>query len=92
MVGRFLPGSLRHAGQLAFVGQLAQADAAQAELAVVGTRASAAVAAVVLARGILRLALCLGDHRFLSHAFPSFLCLRGRLRPLGANLIKVTPP
>src|SRR3954447_23892828 len=44
-----LPARLRHAGDVAVVGELAQADPAQAELAEHGTRAAAAAAARVLA-------------------------------------------
>src|SRR3954452_10884764 len=44
------PARLRHAGDVAVVRELAQADPAQAELAVDGARASAATAARVLAR------------------------------------------
>src|SRR3954447_14341276 len=47
------PARLRHAGDVAVVRELAQADPAQAELAVDGTRAPAATAAGVLAGGIL---------------------------------------
>src|ERR1700736_4730184 len=48
MVG--LPGRLRHAGDLAVVGELAQADAAQPELAIHRSRAPAARATTVGAR------------------------------------------
>src|ERR1700712_753796 len=48
-----LPARLRHAGDVALVGGLAQADPAEAELAVVGARATAATAAVVFAALIL---------------------------------------
>src|SRR5215213_5518008 len=47
------PARLRHAGDVAVVRELAQADPAQAELAVDGARAPAATAAGVLAGGIL---------------------------------------
>ena len=72
-VDKVLPGSLGHAGQFAFVSELAKADAAQTELAVVRTRTTTASTAIVLTRRELRLALGLGDHRFLSHSNPSFL-------------------
>src|ERR1700733_8628441 len=42
-----LPARLRHAGDIALVGRVAQADPAEAELAVVGARATAATAPVV---------------------------------------------
>src|ERR671929_945862 len=52
-----LPARLRHSGDVAVVRELAQADAAQAELAVDGARAPAATAAGVLAGLVLRGAL-----------------------------------
>src|SRR3954469_21249254 len=48
-----LPARLRHAGDVAVVRELAQADPAQAELAVDGARAPAAAAAGVLAGLVL---------------------------------------
>src|SRR5690349_6671134 len=51
-----LPARLRHAGDVAVVRELAQADAADPELAEHGTRAAAAAAAGVLARLELRTA------------------------------------
>src|SRR3954470_18194115 len=51
------PARLRHAGDHPVVRELAQADPAQAELAVDGTRAAAAAAAGVLAGLVLRGAL-----------------------------------
>src|SRR5687768_11220963 len=47
------PARLRHAGDEALVRELAQADAAQAELAIHGTGPAAAVAARVVARLVL---------------------------------------
>src|SRR5689334_10258672 len=47
------PARLRHAGDEALMRELAQADAAQAELAIDGTRAAAATAARVLAGLVL---------------------------------------
>src|SRR4051794_10123429 len=52
-----LPAALRHAGDVAVVRHLAQADAAQPELAVVGTRAATPPAAVVGAGLVLGWAL-----------------------------------
>ena len=49
-----LPARLRQAGDVALVGQLAQADPAEAELAEVRARAAAALAAVVVAGLVLR--------------------------------------
>src|SRR3954471_4657113 len=49
-----LPARLRDARDEALVRDLAQADPAQAELAVVRTRTTAALAAVVVARRVLR--------------------------------------
>src|SRR4051794_15773584 len=54
--GCWSPAGLGHAGQLAAVSHLAQADPAQAELAEDGLRAAAALAAGVGADGVLRLA------------------------------------
>src|SRR3712207_1765889 len=51
------PARLRHAGDEALVGELAQADTADAELLVHGPRAPAAPAAAVRARGVLGLAV-----------------------------------
>src|SRR6476469_10201308 len=51
-----LPGGLGHAGQLAAVGHLPQADPAQAELAVDGLRPATALAAGVAADSELGLA------------------------------------
>src|SRR5919107_5194238 len=59
-----LPAALRHAGDVAVVRELAQADPAQAELAEHGARAATAAAAGVLAGLVLggaRLADALGD-------------------------------
>src|ERR1700755_462698 len=52
-----LPARLRQAGDVALVGVLAQADAAEAELAQVRARPPAALAAVVVACLVLRSAL-----------------------------------
>src|SRR6201986_3070717 len=63
-----LPARLRHAGDVALVGGLAQADPAEAELAVIGARATATTAAVVfpaLILGFTALADLLGS---LGHA------------------------
>src|SRR5919198_5235328 len=62
-----LPARLGHAGQLAGVGELAHADAAQAELAQHGARPPAALAARVGPHLELRGALGLGDQRLLGH-------------------------
>src|SRR5918998_927256 len=56
-----LPARLRQSGDVTLVGHLAQADPAQAELAVVRARPAAAAAAVVLARLVLGRPL-LPDH------------------------------
>src|SRR5947209_8820239 len=60
-----LPTRLRHAGHFAGVHHLAEADAAQAELAVHRARAAAAPAPRVRAHLELRLALLLLDERLL---------------------------
>src|ERR687887_1072975 len=62
-----LPAGLGHAWQLAGVGELAHADAAQAELAQHGARPPAALAARVGPHLELRGALGLGDQRLLGH-------------------------
>src|SRR5687768_8913605 len=61
------PGGLGHAGQLAAVGHLPQADPAQAELAVDGLGAAAALAARVAADRELGLAGGLDPERGLRH-------------------------
>src|SRR5690606_15218362 len=62
-----LPAGLRHAGQLPGEGHLPQADAAQAELAVDGVRAAAALAPRVGAHSELRLPVGLVDQSGLRH-------------------------
>src|SRR5215208_4155152 len=71
MNGRELPARLDHPGDLPLERQLAEADAAQLELAQVGAGAAAALAARVGARGELRRPLRLRDHGFLRHLFSS---------------------
>src|SRR6188508_293886 len=58
-----LPARLRHSGHGALVCELAQADPADAELAVDRTRPAAPVAAAVRAHLVLGLALLLRDER-----------------------------
>src|SRR5215212_9687799 len=65
---RVLPARLGDARQLALEGALAEADAAQREAAHEPARTTADDAAVVAADAELRLAICLGDHRFLGHS------------------------
>src|SRR6187551_1877681 len=60
-----LPARLRHARNDALMGELAQADAAQAELAVDRAGPPAAIAARVLARLVLLRSRCLRDQTFL---------------------------
>src|SRR4051794_29791685 len=62
-----LPARLLHARDEALVRDLAQADAAQPELAVVRTGTTAALAAVVVARRILVRTRLLDDLRGLGH-------------------------
>src|SRR4051794_3787471 len=62
-----LPARLLDARDQAFVGDVAQADAAQAELAEVRARATAALAAVVVARRVLRRARLLYTLGSLGH-------------------------
>src|SRR5918994_191699 len=72
------PARLRHAGDEALVRELAQADAAQPELAVDRTRAPAAPAAAVRPRGVLGRAVGPHDHGCLGHLLSGLLVLRGR--------------
>src|SRR6478672_8252536 len=65
------PTRLGHARDLAGVSQLAEADAAQHELAEHGARAAAALAAGVGPYLELRLALLLLDERLFRHYCPS---------------------
>src|SRR5581483_9845342 len=62
------PARLRHARDDALVGEVAQADPAEAELLVHGARPTAAVAAAVLARRELLRARGLDHERLLGHA------------------------
>src|SRR5829696_7337316 len=57
VIDMLLPARLREAGDHALVGDLAQADAAQAEFAEVRARAAAALTAVVVPRLVLGPAL-----------------------------------
>src|SRR3954447_17799688 len=77
-----LPARLGHAGDVAVVGELAQADPADAELAVHGARAAAAAAPAVLPRLVLRSALLADDLRGLGHGLALLL---GR-RAVGAHV------
>src|SRR5690349_13260910 len=63
----WLPARLGHAGELAAVGHLPQADPAQAELAVDGLGTAAALAAGVAAHRELRLARGLDPQSGLRH-------------------------
>src|SRR5919108_71318 len=71
------PARLRHAGDEALMRELAQADAAQPELAVHRTRAPAAAAAAVRPRGVLGRAVGPHDHGCLGHLLSVLLVLRG---------------
>src|SRR5690242_3458635 len=64
------PRCLGHAGDLAGVGELAQADPAQAELAVHRARATAPATPRVAAHLELGRALLLVDQRLLGHRYP----------------------
>ena len=64
---RNLERSLSHAGDLALISQLAEADTADAVVAQIGMGTAADLAAVVRTRGELRRSLLLENHRFLSH-------------------------
>src|SRR3954471_8080953 len=63
-----LPARLRHAGDVAVVGKLAQADPAEAELAIDGARPAALAAARVGPRLVLRRAHLARDLGGLGHA------------------------
>src|ERR1044072_821289 len=65
------PARLGHAGYVALVGGLAQADPAETELAVDGARPAAAPAAVVAAGLELGFATLLDLHRSLGHLYES---------------------
>src|SRR4029079_13829121 len=64
-----LPARLRHTGDDALLGEVAEADPAQAELAVDRARTAAAVAARVLPRLVLLRAGCLRDQTLLRQTF-----------------------
>src|SRR3954451_11020048 len=72
-----LPARLLDARDQALMRDLAQADAAQAELAVVRARATAALAAVVVARRIPRRARLLYTLGSLRHLFAAFRIFEG---------------
>src|SRR4051794_33650409 len=89
-----LPARLRHPGDEALVRELAQADSADAELAVDRARAAAAAAARVCARGVLRRARLAHPLRCLGHEAVAFFPLRRhrlageRLEPGRASLAR----
>ena len=63
----FLEGCLPHAGDLALIGQLTEADTADAVVPEVSMRAAAQLAAVILAGGELGRTGLLDLHRSLCH-------------------------
>src|SRR5579863_552775 len=73
----YLPTCLRHAGNLAGVDHLTQADPAQAELAVHRARSTAALTTRVGTRRELRGLLLLDSKSFLRHIY-LFSCLKGK--------------
>ena len=75
-LGQFLPACLAHAGDLALVGQLAEADTADAVVAQVGVGSAADLAAVITAGGLLCFLLLLENHSFSCHSI--FLLLKRR--------------
>src|SRR5262245_38616794 len=75
-----LPARLGHAGDHAVVGQLTQAQTADAELAVHRARTPATTAAGLLARLVLGRALRGDDLGCLSHSRSSLLSMRRRAR------------
>src|SRR5699024_4785331 len=66
-----LPACLLHAGDLALVCKLPEADTANAELPKVGMRPAADLAAVVFPGGILLRSTLFDFHRSLGHNNPS---------------------
>ncbi len=75
--GKDLELGLANAGDLALVGQLAEADTADAVVTKIGVGAAADLAAVVAAGGELE-SLLLENHRFLSHfRYPPHLAFKG---------------
>ena len=62
-----LPAGLANAGDLALVGQLTEADTANAVVPQVSVGSAADLAAVIAAAGELGLSLLLQDHRLLCH-------------------------
>src|SRR4051812_24601293 len=66
------PARLRHAGDVALMGELAQADAAEPELAVHRPRSAAAAAARVGPRLVLRRARQAHDLGLLGHESPGY--------------------
>ena len=75
-----LPGRLRYPRNLSPQSQSAEAQPAKAELAQIGARASAQLAAVVLARRELGLLVVLGDAGCSGHCF-LYLSLRSLATP-----------
>src|SRR5579862_1122800 len=67
--GPWLPARLANAGDETVQGQLAEADAAEAELAQKRARAAAALTAIVLSHRELWRPLGLLDHRFTCHQY-----------------------
>src|SRR5215213_6355255 len=79
------PGGLGHAGDHALVRDRAKADPAQAELAVVGARAAAAAAPIVVTSLVLASALLADDLRCLCHWLPySFSSAAASPSPAGS--------
>ncbi len=70
-----LPAGFADTGKLAFKRKLAKANTAQAKLAIHRVRTSATGAARVSAGAVFRLAICLGDHRFLCQNMPPNLTM-----------------
>src|SRR4051812_47905338 len=91
MVRGPLPARLGHAGDVAGVRQLAQADPADAELAIHRARPAAATAAGVLARRVLRRSRLRDDLRLLRHQLLRVLT-RPRLRSPRATRSRAGAP
>src|SRR3954469_10036421 len=75
VIDMWLPARLRESGDVSLVGHLAQADPAQAELAEVRARATAPLAAIVVAGLVLRCAALAHHLRGLRHLLGLLVCV-----------------
>src|ERR1051326_6978004 len=86
------PARFRHAGNRALMGEVAQADAAEPELAEHGARPAAPVAARVVAHPVLLRALLLDDEARLGQRYASFLAVRMMMAELNMLFIPASAP